>query len=231
MIEQVALEESGALPRPHDDSLRSGAPGDQDTPHTPRVSPRASRLGFWTVRLTWTLAILVAAIWILSLFGPWSPLTPGWRTQHDELSQQAQLTLGENVTVHVTGPYFVAESTPGWLDLRGSFNRVSEIYVDAQGAMIASGTMAQREVRVYTPRLLIQSNGGIFHVAVENACEVKVTAQIGGLVVTPRVAPAPPAAPEARTGTMVAAGLAVRLGCDGTLGTPGAAPSTGRALP
>jgi hypothetical protein len=173
----------------------------------------------------------VVAIWILSFFGPWSPLVPAWRAQHDELSQQAQLTLGENVTVHVMGPYFVAESAPGWFDPRKAFNRVSEIYVDAHSAMISSGSYSRREVRIITPRLLIQSNGGIFHVVVENGCEVKVTAQVGALVVTPRATLAVPAAADARTGTAVGAGLAVRLGCDGTLGDPGAAPSTRRVQP
>ncbi len=200
-----------------DDGARDGsasAEGEAKRRSADAAGKRGQRIARIAVRIAGAFALLMVSVYILSLFGPWSPLTPGWRAMHDDGGLDARLTLRHQVRLFIVGPYFVAEHTPGLLNTGDWFDAVSELYVDASFFSVTGPVSGSGDIRVTTPTLRILSQGGLFRVEVVNRCEVKVTAQTGQLVVLPRRTATP-------TQVVVNGGQSVRMDCNGTLGTPG----------
>lgn len=197
-----------------DRDARASSAGEGKRRSADAAAAQGQRIARYAVRVAGALALLLVSIYLLSLFGPWSPLTPGWRVMRDEEALDGTLALRHEVRVYTMGPYFVAEYTPGLLNTGDWFDSVSELYVDAPFFSVSGPANGRRDIRVTTPHLRILSQGGLMRVDLENACEVKVTARSGQLLVSSRrTAAAEPA--------VVQEGQSVRMDCDGSLGIPG----------
>ncbi len=199
-----------------EEETRNASPSDDDAIGRRGGTGLAARPGGrWITRLIELIVLSLAALWIASFDGPWSPLRPTWRVVHDEPSLQRQVLLANGVKLDVTGSVFVAERTPGLLNLEQRPSKLTEAYVDAEFFNVGAQGGGGAQLRIITPTLQLRTLSGFFRVGRENGCEVNVTVTDGQVLVLSR------RVPGARE-VVVGPGLTVRQGCDGTLGIPGA---------